>query len=75
MILILISVRKRCVKLLPPMRGQEKRNIFQEKADRERLMKICRASSSMPMITPMVDVDGGFYVDGGVSIRYLWAMR
>ncbi len=44
-----------------------KAEYFQEKADRERLMKICRASSSMPMITPMVDVDGGLYVDGGVS--------
>lgn len=52
-----------------------KAEYFQEKADRERLMKICRASSSMPMITPMVDVDGGFMWTEVFRIRYLWAMR
>lgn len=44
-----------------------KAEYFQERGNRERLMQICRASSSMPMITPMVEVDGKLFVDGGVS--------
>ncbi len=38
-----------------------------ERHDRERLMKICRASSSMPLVSPMVNVDGVPYLDGGLS--------
>lgn len=38
-----------------------------EKRDRERLLTICRASSSIPLISPVVDVDGIPCVDGGVA--------
>lgn len=38
-----------------------------ERNDRERLMKVCRASSSMPLISPMVEIDGDFYLDGGLA--------
>lgn len=38
-----------------------------ERTDRTRLMKLCRASSSMPLISPMVEVDGDFYLDGGLA--------
>ncbi len=38
-----------------------------EKQDKERLLTICRASSSIPLISPVVDVDGIPCVDGGVA--------
>lgn len=38
-----------------------------EDSDRERLMKICRASCSMPLICPMVNIDGIPYLDGGLA--------
>lgn len=38
-----------------------------ENGDRERLMRICRASSSMPLISPMVNIDGVPYLDGGLA--------
>ena len=38
-----------------------------EDHDRDRLMKICRASSSMPLLTPIVNVDGTPYLDGGLA--------
>ena len=38
-----------------------------EKEDRERLMQICRASSSLPLVSPMVYVDDTPYLDGGLS--------
>lgn len=38
-----------------------------ERKNRERLMKICRASSSMPLVSPMVNVDGTPYLDGGLA--------
>ena len=38
-----------------------------ERKDRERLMKICRASCSMPLLTPIVNVDGVPYLDGGLA--------
>ena len=38
-----------------------------EREDRERLMRICRASSSMPLVAPMVNVDGMPYLDGGLA--------
>ena len=38
-----------------------------EHSSGERLMKICRASSSMPVVSPMVEVDGIPYLDGGIA--------
>lgn len=38
-----------------------------ENSDRARLMKICRASCSMPLLTPIVNVDGVPYLDGGLA--------
>lgn len=38
-----------------------------ERSDRERLMKLCRASSSMPLLSPMVNIDGVPYLDGGLA--------
>lgn len=38
-----------------------------ERSDRERLMKLCRASSSMPLVSPMVNIDGIPYLDGGLA--------
>ena len=38
-----------------------------EDSDRQRLMKICRASCSMPLICSMVNVDGIPYLDGGLA--------
>ena len=38
-----------------------------ETEDPDRLMKLCRASSSMPLVTPMVNIDGVPYLDGGLA--------
>nr|WP_294490740.1 patatin family protein [uncultured Mediterraneibacter sp.] len=38
-----------------------------EDHDRERLMKICRASCSMPLLTPIVNIDDTPYLDGGLA--------
>lgn len=38
-----------------------------ERTDKQRLMDICRASSSVPVATPMVRVDGTPYMDGGIA--------
>ena len=38
-----------------------------ERSDRDRLMKLCRASSSMPLVSPIVNVDGVPYLDGGLA--------
>ena len=38
-----------------------------EDKDPERLMKICRASSSMPLAAPIANVDGIPYMDGGLA--------
>lgn len=38
-----------------------------ERHDRERLMKVCRASCSMPLVAPIVNVDGVPYLDGGLT--------
>lgn len=50
---------------------------LQEKKDGKRLMQLCRASSSLPVVTPMVYIDGVPYLDGGLadSIPLLHAMR
>lgn len=38
-----------------------------ERQDKARLMKICRASCSMPLVSPIVNVDGTPYLDGGLA--------
>lgn len=38
-----------------------------ETKEKERLMKICRASSSMPLVCPIVNLDGTPYLDGGLA--------
>lgn len=38
-----------------------------DRKDKERFMKIVRASSSLPFVSPMVEVDGIPYLDGGIS--------
>lgn len=44
-----------------------KAEYFQEKNSKEKLMKICRASSSMPLVTPIVNIDDVPYLDGGLA--------
>ena len=44
-----------------------KAEYLRERKDKERLMKICRASSSMPLLTPIVQIDGNPYMDGGIA--------
>ena len=38
-----------------------------EQQDKVRLMQICRASSSLPLLAPIVEVDGVPYLDGGLA--------
>lgn len=38
-----------------------------EREDKGRLMKLCRASSSMPLVSPIVNIDGIPYLDGGLA--------
>lgn len=38
-----------------------------ERTNKKRLMDICRASSSVPLASPMVEVDGTPYLDGGIA--------
>ena len=38
-----------------------------EDSDNDRLMKLCRASSSMPLLTPIVNIDHVPYLDGGLA--------
>lgn len=44
-----------------------KAEYLDEREDKERLMRICRASCSMPLVTPIVNVDGVPYLDGGLA--------
>lgn len=44
-----------------------KAEYMDERRDPDRLMKICRASSSMPLISPIVNIDGVPYLDGGLA--------
>ena len=44
-----------------------KAEYLDERQDRARLMKLCRASCSMPLLTPIVMVDGVPYLDGGLA--------
>ncbi len=48
-----------------------------EQSDKRRLMNICRASSSIPAVSPMVVVDGFPCLDGGVadSVPLIHAMK
>lgn len=38
-----------------------------ERKERKKLMDICRASSSMPVVSPMVEINGIPYLDGGIA--------
>ena len=38
-----------------------------EGEDPDRLMRLCRASSSMPLLSPIVNIDGVPYLDGGLA--------
>lgn len=38
-----------------------------ERKDRDRLLNITRASSSVPLVSPMVEIDGQPYLDGGLA--------
>lgn len=38
-----------------------------ERKDRSRLLNIIRASSSIPLASPMVEIDGQLYLDGGLA--------
>lgn len=40
---------------------------MKEKENKERLMKLCRASSSMPLVSPIVNIDEIPYMDGGLA--------
>lgn len=44
-----------------------KAEYLSEHSNKGRLMDICRASSSMPLITKIVTVDGKPYLDGGIA--------
>ena len=44
-----------------------KAEYMDEAEDPDRLMKICRASSSMPLLCPIVNIDGVPYLDGGLA--------
>lgn len=44
-----------------------KAEYLDERIDKEKLMKICRASSSMPLVTPIVNIDDIPYLDGGLA--------
>ena len=44
-----------------------KAEYMKEREEKERLMKICRASCSMPLVTPIVNVEGIPYLDGGLA--------
>lgn len=44
-----------------------KAEYMSEREDQDRLMKICRASSSMPLLTPIVNIDDVPYLDGGLA--------
>ena len=38
-----------------------------DRQDKIRLMNIARASSSLPFVTPMLELDGELYLDGGIA--------
>lgn len=44
-----------------------KAEYLDERGDRKKLMTICRASSSLPVVSSMVKIDGIPYLDGGIT--------
>lgn len=44
-----------------------KAEYYSETSDRERLMQLCRASSSLPIAAPKVFIDSVPYLDGGIG--------
>ncbi len=44
-----------------------KAEYYSERRDKERLMQLCRASSSLPVAAPMVFMNGVPYLDGGIG--------
>ena len=44
-----------------------KAEYFRENEDKKQLMDICRASSSLPLASPMVEINGIPYLDGGIA--------
>ncbi len=38
-----------------------------ETSDKEELMRLCKASCSLPILAPIVDMDGVPYMDGGIA--------
>lgn len=44
-----------------------KAEYLDDRRDRKRLMEICRASSSIPVLSKMVEIDGVPYLDGGIA--------
>lgn len=44
-----------------------KAEYLDERQDRKKMMDICRASSSLPVVSPMVELDGVPYLDGGIA--------
>ncbi len=44
-----------------------KTEYLDDREDEDRLFTICRASCSMPVVTPMVEIGGVPYLDGGLS--------
>lgn len=44
-----------------------KAEYLDDRSDRKRLMEICRASSSIPVLSKMVEIDGTPYLDGGIA--------
>lgn len=54
-----------------------KAEYLEERKERARLMTVCRASSSLPLVSPMVQLNGQWYLDGGIadSIPLLHTMK
>lgn len=44
-----------------------KAEYLEEYEDKKRLMDICKASSSLPYISPIIEIDGTPYLDGGLA--------
>lgn len=44
-----------------------KAEYLDDRSDGRRLMEICRASSSIPVLSKMVEIDGTPYLDGGIA--------
>ncbi|MFQ9510367.1 MAG: patatin family protein [Lachnospiraceae bacterium] len=44
-----------------------KAEYLDDREDKLRLMNIAKASSSLPFVTPMIELDGEHYLDGGIA--------